>query len=123
MIEREKPDLALLDVQMPELAAYRFDGRDGLETMETAMLAVVNNPDLKTARPSASIAHGQAFAARLLPDPQVGLAARSSGRRPSGNHHGVQPWHQLRRDRSAHAKTVTRRCARGGRQDRSEPAL
>src|SRR6266850_74337 len=59
---------------LPELATHRFDPADGLDITEVAMLAVVNNPDLKTARAAAGIAHAQAFAAGLLPDPQVGLA-------------------------------------------------
>jgi outer membrane protein TolC len=58
---------------LPELAAHRFDPSDGLDLTEVAMLAVVNNPDLKTARAAAGIAHAQAFAAGLLPDPQLSL--------------------------------------------------
>src|SRR3977135_1136749 len=60
---------------LPELAAHTFDPADGLDITEVAMLAVVNNPDLNTARAAAGIAHAQAFAAGLLPDPWVGLAA------------------------------------------------
>jgi outer membrane protein TolC len=60
---------------LPELAAHTFDPRDGLDMTEVSMLAVVNNPDLKTARAAAGIAHAQAFAAGLLPDPQLGLSA------------------------------------------------
>jgi outer membrane protein TolC len=71
------PDLTIEARQMPlpELAAHRFDPSDGLDSTEVAMLAVVNNPDLKTARAAAGIAHAQAFAAGLLPDPQLSLAA------------------------------------------------
>jgi len=71
------PDLTIDSRQMPlpELAAHRFDPTDGLDITEVAMLAVVNNPDLKTARAAAGIAHAQAFAAGLLPDPQLSLAA------------------------------------------------
>jgi outer membrane protein TolC len=70
------PDLTIDPRQMPlpELAAHTFNPADGLDIIEVAMLAVVNNPDLKTARAAAGIAHAQAFAAGLLPDPQVGLA-------------------------------------------------
>src|ERR1700761_7750262 len=53
----------------PALAAHRFDPSDGLDIVETAMLAVANNPDLKLARDDAAIAHAQAYAAGLLPDP------------------------------------------------------
>jgi outer membrane protein TolC len=71
------PDLTLDAGQMPlpELAAHRFDPSDGLDFTEVAMLAVVNNPDLEVARADAHIAHAQAFAAGLLPDPQVTFSA------------------------------------------------
>jgi outer membrane protein TolC len=71
------PDLTidLRQMPLPELAAHRFDPTDGLDITEVAMLAVVNNPDLKTARAAAGIAHAQAFAAGLLPDPQLSLGA------------------------------------------------
>lgn len=60
---------------LPELASHRFDPSDGLDMTETAMLAVVNNPDLKLARDDAGIARAQAFAAGLLPDPQLSIGA------------------------------------------------
>jgi outer membrane protein TolC len=41
---------------------------------EVAMLAVANNPQLKVARDESGIAHAQAFAAGLLPDPQMSLS-------------------------------------------------
>src|ERR1700674_4433748 len=71
------PDVTIDPRQMPlpELAAHTFDPTNGLDITEVAMLAVVNNPDLKTARAAAGIAHAQAFAAGLLPDPQLSLAA------------------------------------------------
>src|SRR3984893_10926536 len=67
------PDVTIDPRQMPlpELAAYKFDPSDGLDITETAMLAVVNNPDLKIARAAAGVAHAQAFAAGLLPDPRL----------------------------------------------------
>jgi outer membrane protein TolC len=67
------PDLTIDPRQMPlpELAAHKFDPTDGLDLTEVAILAVVNNPDLKTARAAAGVAHAQAFAAGLLPDPQL----------------------------------------------------
>jgi outer membrane protein TolC len=61
---------------LPELSSHKFDPTDGLDITETAMLAVVNNPDLRTARAATGIAHAQAFSAGLLPDPQVSLAAQ-----------------------------------------------
>jgi outer membrane protein TolC len=71
------PDLTIDPRQMPlpELAAHKFDPSDGLDSTEVAMLAVVNNPDLKTARAAAGVAHAQAFVAGLLPDPQLSLGA------------------------------------------------
>jgi outer membrane protein TolC len=66
---------------LPELQRHRFDLSDGLDITETAMLAVVNNPDLRVARDDAGIAKAQAFSAGLLPDPQISL----SGDHPTGN--------------------------------------
>ncbi|MDP9109365.1 MAG: TolC family protein [Pseudomonadota bacterium] len=59
----------------PALAAYRFDPTDGLDEVEVAILAVANNPELKLARDDAAIARAQAFAAGLLPDPQLALSS------------------------------------------------
>jgi outer membrane protein TolC len=71
------PDVMIDPRQMPlpELAAHPFDPSDGLDITEVAMLAVVNNPDLKVARAAAGVAHAQAFAAGLLPDPRLGTTA------------------------------------------------
>ena len=55
------------------LSAHKFDPTDGLDMTEIAMLAVANNPNLKLARDDAKIGHAQAFAAGLLPDPQLNL--------------------------------------------------
>jgi outer membrane protein TolC len=59
---------------LPELVAHPFDPSDGLDMTEVAMLAVVNNPDLKVARQDAKVAGAQAFAAGLLPDPQLAMS-------------------------------------------------
>jgi outer membrane protein TolC len=69
------------EMPLPELAAHHFDPNDGLDMTEVAMLAVVNNPDLKIARDEAGIATAQAFAAGLLPDPQLSASADF----PTGN--------------------------------------
>ena len=61
------------DMPLPELAAHRFDPADGLDMTEVAMLAVANNPQLKVARATAGVTRAQAFAAGLLPDPQLSL--------------------------------------------------
>lgn len=60
---------------VPELAAHRFNPADGLDVTEVAMLAVVNSPALKLQRDALGIARAQAFAAGLLPDPQLGFGA------------------------------------------------
>lgn len=62
-------------MSLPELRAHVFDPSDGLDMTEVAMLAVANNPDLRLARDDAHIARAQAFAAGLLPDPQIALGA------------------------------------------------
>lgn len=58
---------------LPGLPPHRFDPADGLDVTEVAMLAVANNPALKLARDDLGVASAQAFAAGLLPDPQLGL--------------------------------------------------
>lgn len=58
----------------PQLTGHPFDPSDGLDEMEVAMLAVANNPDLRIARDDLAVVHAQAFAAGLLPDPQLGLS-------------------------------------------------
>lgn len=60
---------------LPGLPPHRFDPADGLDVTEVAMLAVANNPALKLARDDLGVASAQAFAAGLLPDPQLGLGA------------------------------------------------
>ena len=69
------PDLTIdpRQMPMPDLAAYTFDPADGLDMTEVAMLAVVSNPDLRVARANAGIVQAQAFAAGLLPDPQLSV--------------------------------------------------
>ena len=56
---------------LPLLATHRFDPADGLDVTETAMLAVANSPALKLKRDELGVARAQAFAAGLLPDPQL----------------------------------------------------
>ena len=57
------------------LPAHHFDPADGLDVTELATLAVANNPDLRSRRDALGVARAQAFAAGLLPDPQLGLGA------------------------------------------------
>ncbi|MGH8146727.1 MAG: TolC family protein [Rhodanobacteraceae bacterium] len=56
------------------LRHHRFDPSRGLDMTDVAILAVANNPQLKLARDKRGIAHAQAFAAGLLPDPVLDLA-------------------------------------------------
>ena len=83
----EVPHLIVQSARMPlpELAAHRFDPSDGLDMTEVAMLAVANNPQLKVVRDEAGIAHAQAFAAGLLPDPQLSLTRDFPTNSTSGN--------------------------------------
>ena len=74
-----RPDLASVHVDaatlpFAPLATHRFDPSDGLDIIEVAMLAVANNPELRLARGDAKLAHAQAFAAGLLPDPQLAIS-------------------------------------------------
>ncbi|MEO8718376.1 MAG: TolC family protein [Burkholderiales bacterium] len=70
-LERLTVDAARMP--FPALARHVFDPTDGLDIDEVAMLAVANNPQLKVARDDLGIAQAQAFAAGLLPDPQLSL--------------------------------------------------
>lgn len=69
----EVPHLVVKAGQMPlpELAAHPFNPGDGLDMTETAMLAVVNNPELKALRDKRGIARAELMAAGILPNPQV----------------------------------------------------
>ena len=66
------------------LRAHRFDPSDGLDMTEVAMLAVANNPELKTLRADAGVSRAQAFSAGLLPDPQLALSRDSVIGSPAG---------------------------------------
>lgn len=78
-------DAALMP--LPELASHRFDPTDGLDMTEVAMVAVANNPDLTVARDEAGIATVQAFAAGLLPDPQLAASVDFPTGNSSGNNY------------------------------------
>ena len=76
----DKPDLAArpadvkVDVRalhLPGLEAHAYDPARGLDMTDAAILAVVNNPGLRTARSEARAARVQSFAAGLLPGPQL----------------------------------------------------
>jgi outer membrane protein, heavy metal efflux system len=59
------------DMPLPALRTHPFDPSHGLDVTDVAMLAVANNPDLHLLRDQLGIARAQAFAAGLLPDPQI----------------------------------------------------
>ncbi len=68
---------------------YQVEPADGLDLTEIGILAVLNNPDLKAQRAAWQLAGAQAFAAGLLPDPQLAVGLD----RPTGNKAGlVNPW-------------------------------
>src|SRR5690242_18957582 len=84
---REHPHHADLTVSAssmptPELRTHAFDPAAGLDATEVAMLAVANSPQLRVERVKAGIAHAQAYAAGLLPDPQLNYEHD----RPTGNY-------------------------------------
>ena len=62
------------DLPLPEVDAHPFDPSQPLDMDEVAMIAVVNNPDLKAMRDQVGVAEAQAFAAGLLPNPQFSFA-------------------------------------------------
>jgi outer membrane protein TolC len=71
-----RSDLAALSIDPAQLPPWRaaphpFDPQRPLDIDEIATIAVANNPDLKAARAKAGISRAQAFAAGLLPNPQL----------------------------------------------------
>lgn len=84
------PDAGALTVdtaRLPfrRLATHVFDPTDGLDMDEVAMIAVANNPRLRQARDDLGIARAQAFAAGLLPDPQLGVTMDHPTNGAAGN--------------------------------------
>ncbi len=59
--------------RIPWLPAHRLDPSDGLDVTELATLAVANSPDLRSKRDALGVSRAQAFAAGLLPDPQLSV--------------------------------------------------
>ncbi|MEO8037638.1 MAG: TolC family protein [Betaproteobacteria bacterium] len=58
----------------PGPLARRVVPEDGLDLAEATLLALSNNPDLRSARAAAGVAAAQLTAARLFADPQLALA-------------------------------------------------
>jgi outer membrane protein TolC len=88
-VPRIKVDVRQLP--LPMLRSHPFNPNDGLDMTETAILAVINNPDLKARRLEAEIAAAQLFDARLLPDPQLSLSGAhpTSGPSPLTDAYGI----------------------------------
>lgn len=63
------------DLRRPWLQPVRLDLSAPLTPDTIAILAVLNNPDLKAQRIRAGVADAQVFAAGLLPDPSLSLGA------------------------------------------------
>ena len=75
------------------LSGHVYDPADGLDIVEVAMLAVAHNPQLVQARDALGVARAQAFAAGLLPDPQIGITSdHPTGDAPGTTHaFGINP--------------------------------
>ena len=88
-VPRLKVDVRQLP--LPMLRSHPFNPEDGLDMTEAAVLAVINNPDLKARRRMAGIAGAQLFTARLLPEPQISLSGAhpTSGPPPLSNAYGI----------------------------------
>ncbi|WP_298270411.1 TolC family protein [Geobacter sp.] len=56
---------------VPGRAPHPFNPADGLDMTEVAILAVANNPDLRSARDQRGVAASQLMAAGILPNPQL----------------------------------------------------
>jgi outer membrane protein TolC len=71
-------------IDRPYLAPATIDLAAPLDDNALAVLAVLNNPDLKALRTKAGVADAQVFAARLLPDPtfSIGVSPVLSGPDP-----------------------------------------
>lgn len=60
-------------LRLPGLRPHPFNPAGPLDMTDVAILAAVNNPQLKAARRQAGVARAQLFDARLLPDPQLSV--------------------------------------------------
>ncbi len=60
-------------LRLGPLQTIRIDPAGGLTPLQVAVLAVLNNPDLKAKRTALGVQSAEVFAAGLLPDPQVSV--------------------------------------------------
>lgn len=89
-----QPDLAarpadlkveVKSLHLPDLTPHAYDPSKGLDMTDVAILAVVNNPALRTARSEARAVRVQSFAAGLLPGPSFSASRdRPTGSNPPG---------------------------------------
>jgi len=72
-LANEPPRLTAKELRpgLPGLAPHPFNAGGRLDMADVATIAVVNNPGLKAKRLKSQVAAAQAFAAGLLPDPQI----------------------------------------------------
>ncbi|HEV2530509.1 TolC family protein [Phenylobacterium sp.] len=61
-------------LRVAPLKPILVDARDGLDPLEVAVLAVLNSPDLAAKRAALGVKGAEAFAAGLLPDPQISVS-------------------------------------------------
>lgn len=90
----EQPDLAarsadvkveVKSLHLPDLKPHAYDPSQGLDMTDVAILAVVNDPALRTARGEARAARVQSFAVGLLPGPALSASRdRPTGSNPAG---------------------------------------
>lgn len=74
-------------VPLPAIAPRKIDPHAALDATDVAILAVVNNPDLRARRTARGVAAAELFAAGLLPDPVLQVART----RPTSAEPGVRP--------------------------------
>jgi outer membrane protein TolC len=79
-----KPHIKIDTLHLPGLIPHPFDASHGLDMTDVAILAVLNDPALKTLRAREHASAAQAFAAGLLPGPQLSY----SRDRPTGDSTG-----------------------------------
>lgn len=65
-----KVDIATL--RLEPLRSILIDPQAGFSPLDLAVLAALNNPDLRARRAALGVSAAQVFAAGLLPDPQIG---------------------------------------------------
>lgn len=83
------PPVQASTLHLPALAPHPFDARGGLDMTDVAILAVLNDPALKTLRAEARANAAQVFAAGLLPGPQLSYSRDHPATPGYANAHNV----------------------------------